>query len=139
MAWLASRLGWEAAGGAPKAEKAGTPGEERGSGFFSFHGRAGDTRVRLIPRRGASECAAGFIAIELNAAGDIRASFSLTCGGDKNVVFTRIETAGRPPISQTVHLEVLDEAGLLNEELKFPNRDRLYEEVLGVLATLRAS
>lgn len=139
MAWLASRLGWDAVGGAPQAETAETLREESGTGFFSFHGRAGDIRVRLIPRRGASECAAGFLAIELNASGDTRASFSLSCGGDKNVVFTRIEMAGRPPISQTVHLEVLDEVGLLNEELKFPNRDRLYEEVLGVLAPLRAS
>ena len=60
----------------------------------------------------------------------------MACGGDLNVVITRIEIPGRQPIERTVRLRVLDEIGLLNEELKFPNRDRLYEEVLGAVALM---
>ncbi len=135
-AWLASRLGWqptalerrEATSEVHKGESVGRP--------YSFTGQAGDIQVELIPRRGGRECAAGFLSLELKTAGDPPATFWLACGGDLNVVITRIEMPGRQPIERTVRLRVLDEIGLLNEELKFPNRDRLYEEVLGAVALM---
>jgi glucose-6-phosphate dehydrogenase assembly protein OpcA len=137
-AWLANRLGWQPAGLAPKG-RAVEPRQDKEDGrVLSFTGRAGAIRVQLVPRRGAKECAAGFLTVELRAEGDSPASFSLTCGGDKNVVITRREIPGRQPIERTVRLQVLDEIGLLNEELKFPDRDQLYEQVLTMVGAMTA-
>jgi len=134
-AWLAGRLGRQPA--APKRDGASETPESAGDGRrFSFTGPAGEIRVDLIPRLGGKECVAGILSIELIAAGDSRATFWLACGGELNVAMTRIEIPGRQPIERTVRLQVLDEIGLLNEELKFPNRDLLYEEVLRTAALM---
>jgi len=43
---------------------------------------------------------------------------------------------GSPPMVRSVRLEVLDEAEILNEELKLGVRDRLYEEALSEVARM---
>jgi len=138
-AWLAGRLGWQLAGRGPQAVPPGARQGDIAGRTFSFKGEAGDIGVKLIPRREGEECGAGFLSLKLKAVGDLPATFSLACGGDRNVVTTRTEIPGRQPIERTVRLEVLDEIGLLNEELKFSNRDRLYEEVLTLVALMTAS
>ena len=62
--------------------------------------------------------------------------FRLACAGDRHLASTSIEIEGRPPIQRTVRLQVFDEGGLLNEELKHPSRDQLYEEVLLTLSDI---
>jgi len=138
-AWLAGRLGWQPAGRGPQAAPSGGLQEAPVGRTFSFKGDAGDIGVELIPRREGEECAAGFHSLKLRALGNLSATFSLACGGDRNVVITLTEIPGRQPIQRTVRLAVLDEIGLLNEELKYPNRDRLYEEVLTLVAAMTAS
>jgi hypothetical protein len=54
-------------------------------------------------------------------------------------VKTLADVPGLPPIGRSVRLEVLDEAEILNEELKLGIRDRLYEEALSVVASMIGS
>jgi hypothetical protein len=55
------------------------------------------------------------------------------------VVKTSAEVPGSLPMGRSVRLEVLNEAEILNEELKLGVRDRGYEEALSVVARMIAS
>jgi hypothetical protein len=48
----------------------------------------------------------------------------------------RCELPGRPTLERAVRLQVLDEIDLLNGEIKFAVRDRVYEEALEMIARL---
>lgn len=137
-AWLAVRLGWKTAGksdaGSSKAE--GKKGD--GSRLFTWRGRQGDIRVQLLPGQGGPRCSSGFLTVEMKAAGNDPATFTLTCGAKSRCVSTRIEIPGHPVRESTAHLQVFDEVALLNEELKFSSRDRIYEEALGMVASMTA-
>lgn len=126
--WLASRLKWEPA--KRQAEK-----KDEMCSFF-LNSAQGDVEVQRVARQFQGGGKGVCFSIALEAAGNPPAVFSLQRGPDGISVLTRAEVQGRPPISRAVRLEVLDEAGLMNDELQFPNRDRIYEESLKMVARL---
>ena len=92
-------------------------------------------RVQRNLRRVPNACGVCF-AIELGSEGPSAAKFSFRRGPDGKVVKTSAEVPGLPPAGRSVRLEVLDEAELLNEELKFGVRDRRYEQALSMVARM---
>jgi len=128
--WLASRLHWE-----PVKTAQGD-----GSGFrvFAFRSAQGDVQFQAQPRGFAGGGAGVCVNITLEAGGSPPAVFALKRGADGRNASTRLEIAGRPAIERTVRLEVFDEVELLNEELKFSARDRIFEEALQTLARMMA-
>lgn len=132
-AWLAGRLGWKPA----EREKVRGAGKDASGGrSYFFRGQSGDIQVQLVPKPGGAECPSGFMAVRLMAAGKSAATFSLTCGPGGKCVVTRSEIPTHQPIDRTVNLEVSDEIGLLNEELKFSSHDRIYAEALAMVASM---
>ncbi len=127
--WLASRLGWEFL----KSEKR----EQAQPRTFYFQSAAGQVKVQRNLKRVDNPCGVCFT-IELRAEGLSPARFSFTRGPDGKVVKTLAEVPGSLPAGRSVRLEVLNEAEILNEELKLGARDRLYEEALSVVARMIA-
>jgi len=128
--WLASRLGWEFL----MSERR----EESQPRVFYFRSAAGLVKVERNLKRVDNACGVCFT-IELRSEGPPGARFSFSRGPDGKVVKTSAEVPGSLPMGTSVRLEVLDEAELLNEELKLGVRDRLYEEALSVVARMIAS
>lgn len=137
-AWLADRLGWKWVGRGTDKNASGTGKDASGNRSFLFRGQSGDIQVQLVPRPGGAECPSGFLSVQLKAAGKSRATFSLTCGPGGKCVITHAEIPAHAPIDRTVNLEVFDEVGLLNEELKFSSHDQIYAEALAMVATMTA-
>ncbi len=120
--WLASRLNW-----APARPSEKNSAASRSKRFRSPTGEVEIDRVaRSFEGGGGGVC----FSVSLEAEGDPPASFRLERGCDGRNVATHAEIKGRPPVSRTARLEVLDEAELLNGELQFPGRDRIFEEAL---------
>jgi glucose-6-phosphate dehydrogenase assembly protein OpcA len=128
--WLASRLGWEFL----RSERR----EETQPRAFYFKSAAGQVKVERNLKRVDSACGVCFT-IELRADGASAARFSFTRGPDGKVVKTLAEVPGALPVGRSARLEVLEEAEILNEELKLGVRDRLYEDALSVVARMIAS
>ena len=55
---------------------------------------------------------------------------------EEGIVRTSAAMPGRAPLERTARLAVLGEVELVNEELKFPERDRVYEDVLSLIARM---
>lgn len=129
--WLASRLKWQP----------GRRPSEQHDGIQSFflESPQGEVEIQRVARRFEGDGRGVCFSIALEAAHDAPATFSLQRGSDGRSVLTRTEVEGRPAVSRTVRLEVLDEAELVNEELQFPGRDRIFEEALDMAAHLLAS
>jgi glucose-6-phosphate dehydrogenase assembly protein OpcA len=128
--WLASRLGWQfLKSERPEASQPRT---------FYFKSANRMVTVERNLKRVDNACGVCFT-IELIAEGTSSARFSLSRGPDGKVVKTLAEVPGLRPIGRSVRLEVLDEAEILNEELKLGVRDRLYEEVLSMVAQMIGS
>lgn len=126
--WLGSRLKWQPAGTAGIVQN--------GTRTFPLKSPAGTIEVQLV-RRAFEGCGGGVcFTVCLEAAGDPPASFRLERGCDGRNVVTRAEVQGRPVVTRTVRLEVLEEAQLLNEELQLPGRDRVFEDALECTARL---
>ena len=125
--WLASRLGWKFV----RAER----WDESQPRAFYFESASGTVRVARHLKRVDNACGVCFT-IELKAGGASPARFSFTRGPDGIVVKTLAEVPGTQPIGRSVRVEVLDEAEILNEELKLGVRDRLYEEALAAVAQM---
>jgi len=51
-------------------------------------------------------------------------------------VRTRTELPGLPPLERTARLATMDEVELVNEELKFPGHDSIYEAALDLIASI---
>ena len=128
--WLASRLGWEFT----KSERR----DEVQPRIFYFKSTSGTVKVERNLKRVDNACGVCFT-IELRAEGASAARFSFLRGPDGKVVKTLAEVPGSLPVGRSVRLEVLDEAEILNEELKLGVRDRLYEEALNVVARMVAA
>lgn len=124
--WLAGRLKWQAAGRRAQTQK--------GARSFILKSTQGVVEVERVARHFDGEGKGVCFSITLEAGGDPPAAFRLERGCDGRSVITRSEIEGRPAISRTVRLEVADEAGLVNEELQFSDRDRVFEESLGMAA-----
>jgi glucose-6-phosphate dehydrogenase assembly protein OpcA len=124
--WLAGRLQWQPAARPSKKQ----------DGTSSFYLRAphGEVEVQRVARlfEGAGKGVCFWITLE--AGGDPPASFKLDRGCDGRSVETRAEIVGRPLVTRTVRLEVLDEAELVNEELQISGRDPIFEESLSIVA-----
>jgi glucose-6-phosphate dehydrogenase assembly protein OpcA len=128
--WLASRLGWEFL----MSERR----EEVQPRTFYFKSAGGLVKVERNLRTVENACGVCFT-IELSAEGPSTARFSFARGPDGKVVKTSAEVPGSLPIGRSVRLEVLNEAEILNEELKLEVQDRDYEEALSVVARMVAS
>jgi glucose-6-phosphate dehydrogenase assembly protein OpcA len=127
--WLASRLGWEFL----MSERR----EEAQPHTFYFNSAAGQVKVERNLKKVENACGVCF-AIELRSDQASAARFSFTRGPDGRVVKTLAEVPGAPPAGRSVRLEVLNEAEILNEELKWRVRDQRYEEALSVVARMIA-
>jgi len=127
LGWLASRLGWQFL----KSERQ----EESQPRTFYFKSANRTVTVARNLKRVDNACGVCFT-IELIAEGTPAASFSFTRGPDGKVVKTSAEVPETPRIGRSVRLEVLEEAEILNEELKLGVRDRLYEESLSEVARM---
>jgi len=125
--WLASRLGWQFL----EAERLDASQPRT----FYFKSANGKVTVERNLKRVDNACGVCFT-IELIAEGESAARFLFTRGPDGKVVRTLAEVPGLPPIGRSVRVEVLGEAEILNEELKLGVRDRLYEEVLSMVARM---
>ena len=64
------------------------------------------------------------------------ARFSFVRGPDGKAVRTLAEVAGLSPIERTVRIEAQDEVEILNDELMLAGHDRVYEEVLALVAQM---
>ena len=137
-AWLAGRLGWKPVGKGPTEKTQGTGKDASGNRSFLFSGTSGDIQVQLVPRPGDAQNLSGFLAVELKATGKSPATFSLTRGSGGKCVITHAEIPAHQPMERTVNLEVFDEIGLLNEELKFSSHDHIYAEALAMVGSMTA-
>ena len=126
--WLASRLKWQPLGTGAK--------NQDGVRAFSLKSQEGSVEIQLV-RRAFEGCGGGVcFSVSLEAAGKPPATLRLERGCDGRNVVTRAEVQGRPAVTRTVRLEVLEEAQLINEELQFPGRDRIFEDSLECTARL---
>lgn len=130
-AWLATRLAWQPVAGSPQPGKSGP----------SFLFRCGERSVRVdhIPRHFEGGGAGVCFSIALKTGGSAPGSFSLRRGPDGRTALARRELPGLPAMERAVGLRVFDETELLNGEIRFAGRDRVYEETLGMLARLTSS
>jgi len=131
IGWLASVLDW-----APRGHSLNS-GD--GSRLLIFKSGSILVRVNAVPVEVAGPCPGGLVSLTLKTEGSPAASFALVsqpeCGG----VLTRTEVAGRPPLEHTVRLEIAGEVELLNDELKFASRDRIYERALSMVARMTSA
>jgi glucose-6-phosphate dehydrogenase assembly protein OpcA len=126
-AWLASRLEWR-----PEGSIVPNTSPSRVVEF-----RRGDKPVRVewIVRREKIKPATLF-KVSLKTRSVPPAIFSVTESMEEGIVRTNAELPGRAPLERTARMVVMDEVELVNEELKFPERDRIYEDVLGLIARM---
>jgi glucose-6-phosphate dehydrogenase assembly protein OpcA len=126
-AWLASRLGWRPA--APL-----TPSTNP-SRVLEFMRGDKTVRVEWMVHQGACKPSTPF-QVNLKTGSSPPANFSVIESAEEGIVRTRAELPGRMPLERTARLVVMGEVELVNEELKFPDRDRVYEEALNLIAQM---
>ena len=126
-AWLASRLGWQPAG----RMVAGTsPGR-----VIEF--RQGDKPVRVewAVRREATRAPNSFN-VQMKTRSSPPAIFSVNESAGEGIVSTSARMPGCAPLERTARLVVMGDVELVNEELKFPERDSVYEETLTLISRM---
>ena len=126
-AWLASRLGWQPASHLTSRNGRGQTLEFQ-KGEKAIH-------VEWVAHKAGSGEPAPF-SIVLKTGGAPAAQFSIAESKEEGRMRTRAEMPGCPPRERTVRLHAIDQVGLVNEELKFPGRDKIYEEALRLIARL---
>lgn len=124
-AWLASRLGWSS------ASRITASRDSRRVLEFRRDDKA--IRVEWIAGVEAGNPSTPF-KVSLKTGSEPAARFSITESVAEGVVRTRAEMPGHAPLEKTARLVKMDAVELVNEELKFPGRDRIYEEVLDLIA-----
>ena len=129
--WLASRLGW-----APRGYSVSSAD---GTRLLVFKSGSVLVRVNAVPVVVAASCPSGLVSLTLKTEGSPAASFALVSQPECNGVLARTELAGRPLLEHTSRLETAGEVELLNEELKFASRDRIYEQALSMVARMTAA
>lgn len=126
-AWLASRLGWQSSARiTPSADP---------SRVLEFKQGDKPVRVEWVVHREAGQPSVPFT-VNLKTGSEPCANFSVTESAEEGVVRTRTEVPGRGPLERAARLVVMGEVELVNEELKFPERDRVYEEALNLIAKM---
>ncbi|MBI1982602.1 MAG: glucose-6-phosphate dehydrogenase assembly protein OpcA [Acidobacteria bacterium] len=129
--WLASRLKWE-----PDKPF----GKQRAEGrSWMFKSPQGRVEVEVVPRRFEGGGNGVCFSISMRAESPARATFLLRRGCDGKNAVTRREVQGCPPVERSARLEVFGEDELLNEEIKYPGRDAVYEEALQTVARMTAA
>lgn len=126
-AWLASRLDWR-----PVTRLAPGAGPNRVVEF-----RRGDSPVRVewIVRPEKSQPPTPF-KVTLKTRSDPPAIFSVSESTAEGIAHTRAEIPGRAPLERTLRMMAMGEVELVNEELKFPARDKIYEEILSLIVQM---
>ena len=126
-AWLGSRLGWR-----PVSRMTSSANPSRVLEF-----RRGDKPVRVewAVRRESGKPSTPF-RVNLKTGTTPPAQFSVTESKAEGIVRTRAEMPGHAPIERTARLLVMGEVELVNEELKLPERDSVYEEALNLIASM---
>jgi glucose-6-phosphate dehydrogenase assembly protein OpcA len=126
-AWLASRLGWQ-----PEGRIVPNGGQSR---LVEFRRRGQPVRVEWMVRQEKGRPSTPF-KVSLKTRSVPPAIFSVTESMEEGIVRTNVEMPGRAPLERTARMVVMGEVELVNEELKFPERDKVYEEVLGLIARM---
>ena len=129
--WLASLLAW-----APRGHSLSSAD---GSRLLIFKSGSILVRVNAVPVEVAGPCPGGLVSLTLKTEGSPAVSFALVSQPECNGVLARTELAGRPPLERTVRLETAGEVELLNDELKFASRDKVYERALSMVARMTAT
>ncbi len=128
IGWLGSRLGWAPRGHAVSSAD--------GSRLLIFKSGSLLVRASTVPVEVDASCSTGLVSLTLRTEGNPAATFALVslpeCGG----MLARTEVGGRPAIERTVRLETAGEVDLLNDELKFAGRDRVYGQALNMVAEM---
>jgi glucose-6-phosphate dehydrogenase assembly protein OpcA len=126
-AWLASRLGWRPVG---RIAAGGNPNR-----VIEF--RRGDKPIRVewVVRATTSKSSTPFT-VDLKTGTSPSAHFSVSESMEDGIVRTHAELPGRTPLERTARLAVMGDVELVNEELKFPGRDDVYEETLSLIARM---
>jgi glucose-6-phosphate dehydrogenase assembly protein OpcA len=126
-AWLASRLGWQ-----PVSRISSGTGPNRVLEF-----RLGDTSIRVewIARLEGSDSSAPF-KVTLKTGCTPSSLFSIIESADEGIVRTWAEMPGLSRLERTARVVDMGEVELVNEELKFPGRDGVYEETLKLITGL---
>jgi glucose-6-phosphate dehydrogenase assembly protein OpcA len=127
-AWLASRLNWD-----PAEPLHLNPDASQTCVFKSGANRV---EVRLVPRDFPGGGEGLCFGISLGAAGDVPAEFSLVRGAEGRCVMTTCSVQGHAPVSRNVRLEVLDEIEVVNDELKYLGRNRVFAQTLAMLGRM---
>lgn len=124
--WLSSRLGWTPTGEEPA-----------GVGRRRFRFQAGPASrstgqrgvvIDLVPD--AERSSLGLTTVLLKIVDPTPGTCSLCYRPEQKSIVTQSELAGRLTLEGAVLFEAPQEVDLLNEDLKFPTRDRIYEQAL---------
>jgi glucose-6-phosphate dehydrogenase assembly protein OpcA len=126
-AWLASRLGWRPVG---RITASANP-----SRVLEFRRGGRTVRVEWAVRGKTGKPSTPFI-VNLKTGSSPSAHFSVSESIDDGIVRTRAELPGRAPLERIARLVVMGDVELVNEELKFPERDKVYEEALGLITRM---
>ncbi len=126
-AWLASRLGWR-----PVTQLTSGAG---GSRVVEFQRGDSPVRVEWVVRHERSQLSTPLKVI-LKTRSHPPATFSVTESTQEGIAHTRAEIPGRAPLERTTRVVAMGEVELVNEELKFPARDKIYEEILSLVAQM---
>ena len=126
-AWLASRLGWR-----PITQLTSGAG---GSRVVEFQRGDSPVRVEWVVRHERSQPSTPLKVI-LKTRSHPPATFSVTESTQEGIARTRAEIPGRAPLERTTRVVAMGEVELVNEELKFPARDKIYEEILSLVAQM---
>ncbi len=130
--WLASRLGWNPAGGELL---------EKNHRRFRFQvgtssGAADPRGVEIELTLSSEQKVAGISSVLMKTLDPTPGTYSLCCNPDEKSIVTHSELAGCPALERAVFFESPQEADLLNEDLKFASRDRMYEQALDAVAKM---
>ncbi len=129
--WLASRLAWR-----PTDRIQPEPGAT--GHFLPFQSGGRQIKLGFAEARGAGVPGPGLTSIRLMT-GDIPpATFSLERSPDGKCLLARSEIPGRGAAERAVPFELAEEAVLVNEDLKWANRDLVYEQALAKIASITA-
>lgn len=126
-AWLASRLGWR-----PLSPMIPSADPNR---VVEFRNGKMPVRVKWAAPAKAGGPSAAF-RIFLETASQPPARFEVIESAEERIVRTRTELPGLPPIERTARLATMGEVELVNEELKFPGHDSIYEAALALIASM---
>ncbi len=126
-AWLASRLGWQPV----------TPISPGADPDRVIEFRNGDKPVRIEWMAGhRGEKLPTAFRVFLKTGSKPPAMFEVVESEADKTVRTRTELPGLPPLERTARLLTMGEVELVNEELKFPGHDNIYEAALELIAAM---